>query len=72
MDYPVFPLVSVCMTTYNHEAYLAQAIESVLAQQTSFGVELVLGDLQYGLHGRYLPRIRGEIPRPRALRHGRT
>ena len=38
------PLVSVCMTTYNHEAYLAQAIESVLAQQTSFGVELVLGD----------------------------
>ena len=27
MDYPVFPLVSVCMTTYNHEAYLAQAIE---------------------------------------------
>ena len=38
------PLVSVCMTTYNHEAYLAQAIESVLAQQTSFGVELVLGE----------------------------
>ena len=37
------PLVSVCMTTYNHEAYLAQAIESVLAQQTSFGVEVVLG-----------------------------
>ena len=35
MDYPVFPLVSVCMTTYNHEAYLAQAIESVLAQQLS-------------------------------------
>ena len=32
------PLVSVCMTTYNHEAYLAQAIESVLAQKTSFGV----------------------------------
>ena len=38
------PLVSVCMTTYNHEAYLAQAIESVLAQQTSFGVELVVGE----------------------------
>ena len=38
------PLVSVCMTTYNHEAYLALAIESVLAQQTSFGVELVLGE----------------------------
>lgn len=38
------PLVSVCMTTYNHEAYLAQAIESILAQQTSFDVELVLGE----------------------------
>ena len=38
------PLVSVCMTTYNHEAYLRQAVESVLAQQTSFAVELVLGE----------------------------
>ena len=38
------PLVSVCMTTYNHEAYLRQAVESILAQETSFDVELVLGD----------------------------
>ena len=38
------PLVSVCMTTYNHEAYLAQAIEGVLAQQTPFEVELVIGE----------------------------
>ena len=38
------PLVSVCMTTYNHEAYLRQAIESVLAQKTLFAVELVLGE----------------------------
>ena len=38
------PLVSVCMTAYNHEDYIAEAIESVLAQQTSFGMELVLGE----------------------------
>lgn len=38
------PLVSVCMTTYNHEAYIRQAIEGVLAQRTAFGVELVVGE----------------------------
>lgn len=38
------PLVSVCMTTYNHAPYLRQAVESVLSQQTSFDFELVLGE----------------------------
>ena len=38
------PLVSVCMTTYNHAPYLREAIEGVLAQQTGFDVELVLGE----------------------------
>ncbi len=38
------PLVSVCMITYNHEAFIAQAIEGVLAQQTNFRVELVIGE----------------------------
>lgn len=38
------PLVSVNMLTYNHEPYIAQAIEGVLAQQTDFGVELVIGE----------------------------
>jgi glycosyltransferase involved in cell wall biosynthesis len=36
--------VSVCMTTYNHEPYIAQAVESVLAQRVSFPVELVIGE----------------------------
>src|ERR1019366_3341074 len=38
------PVVSICMITYNHEPYLRQAIESVLAQQTSFEFELVIGE----------------------------
>jgi glycosyltransferase involved in cell wall biosynthesis len=36
--------VSICMVTYNHERYIAQAVESVLAQQTSFPIELVIGE----------------------------
>lgn len=38
------PLVSVCVTTYNHEHYIAQAIESVLGQRTTFAVEVVVGE----------------------------
>ena len=38
------PTISICCITYNHEAYLAQAIESVLAQQTNFAVEMVIGE----------------------------
>jgi glycosyltransferase involved in cell wall biosynthesis len=38
------PLVSVCMVTYNHENYIAQAIEGVLQQQTTFPIELVVGE----------------------------
>lgn len=38
------PLVSVWLITYNHAAYITQALEGVLAQQTSFAVELVIGD----------------------------
>ena len=40
------PIVSVCMITYNHERFVAQAIESVLQQRTSCGFELVIGDDQ--------------------------
>ena len=36
--------VSVCCITYNHERFLAQAIESVLMQETDFDVELVIGE----------------------------
>jgi glycosyltransferase involved in cell wall biosynthesis len=36
--------VSVAMITYNHERFIAQAIESVLMQETDFPVELVIGE----------------------------
>jgi glycosyltransferase involved in cell wall biosynthesis len=32
------------MITYNHEAYIAQAIEGVLRQKTDFPIELVIGE----------------------------
>jgi glycosyltransferase involved in cell wall biosynthesis len=38
------PLVSVAMTVFNGEAWLAKAIESVLSQQTAFPVEIIIGD----------------------------
>jgi glycosyltransferase involved in cell wall biosynthesis len=37
-------MVSVAMITYNHEAFIAQAIEGVLMQQTDFTVELIIGE----------------------------
>ena len=40
---PTGTKVSVAMITYNHERFIAQAIEGVLMQQTNFDVELVIG-----------------------------
>lgn len=36
--------VSICVTTYNHEKYIAQAIESVLMQKNDFDYELIIGE----------------------------
>ena len=38
------PRVSVCVITYRHERFIEQAIRSVLAQETSFPVEIVVGE----------------------------
>lgn len=38
------PKVSVLMIAYNHEKYIAQAIESVLMQKTDFPYELIVGE----------------------------
>lgn len=37
------PLVSVSVLSYQHEDFLAQAVESALAQETCFDVEIVIG-----------------------------
>lgn len=37
-------LCSVLMITYNHEKYIAQAIDSVLMQRTNFDFEIVIGE----------------------------
>lgn len=37
-------LVSVCMITYGHERFIAQAIEGVLMQECDFDVELIIAD----------------------------
>lgn len=36
------PVASVVLLTYDHERYLAQAVEGVLGQRADFGVELLL------------------------------
>lgn len=38
------PLVSVCIITYNHQNYIAQAIEGALIQKTDFPMEIVVSD----------------------------
>jgi glycosyltransferase involved in cell wall biosynthesis len=36
--------VSVCMVTYNQERFIAQAIESVVTQETDFDYEVLIGE----------------------------
>lgn len=38
------PLVSICMSTYKHAAFIGKAIEGVLMQKTSFPIQLVIGE----------------------------
>lgn len=38
------PLVSIICNTYNHERYIAKAIDSFLCQKTNFGIEVLIHD----------------------------
>lgn len=38
------PKVSVCIITYNHENYIAQALEGALKQKCDFSFEIVIGE----------------------------
>lgn len=63
--------ISVLIITYNHEKYIAQALESVLAQKTDFDFEIVVGDdgstdktreILRDYQGRYPQKIRLLLP----------
>ncbi len=38
------PKVSVCITAYNHEKFISQALDSVLMQETDFDFEVLIGE----------------------------
>lgn len=42
----ITPLVSVCIPTYQHANYIAQCLESILSQEASFSIEILVGEDQ--------------------------
>jgi len=69
------PAVSVCMITFNQEAFIAQAVESAVRQKTTFEYEVICGDdastdatpqILQDLERRHTPRLR-VISRPANL-----
>lgn len=52
--------VSVSVTTYNHEPFIAQALDSVLMQETDFEYELLVGEDDSSDRTREIVRAYGE------------
>ena len=38
------PLVSICCTSYNHEAFIEDAVRGLLDQETDFSFEILIHD----------------------------
>ena len=38
------PLVSICVPTFQHESYIAQCLQSLLEQQATFPIEILIGE----------------------------
>lgn len=38
------PLVSICVFSFNYEKYIAECLDSILQQETSFPFEVIIGD----------------------------
>lgn len=38
------PLLSVCIITYNHKAFIREAVEGVLMQKVNFSIEIIIAD----------------------------
>jgi glycosyltransferase involved in cell wall biosynthesis len=78
MSGPRRPTASVLLRTYNHEPFIAQAIESVLIQDAGFPFELIIGEdcstdrtraVVEGYAAAYPDRIRTILPK-RNVGHG--
>ena len=56
-------MISIIVPTYNHEKYIAQTIESILAQKTSYEYEILIGDDASGDGtGRILEKYKKQYP----------
>jgi glycosyltransferase involved in cell wall biosynthesis len=38
------PFVSICVTAYNHESFIEECLDSLLAQETTFSYEICIGE----------------------------